>query len=357
VEVSILTARALTPHHLAAWAEVVRSTPSLASPYFTPEFTLAVAAVRADVEVAVLSEQGVPAGFFPFQRGPDGVGRPVAGRLSDFHGVVARPGADWDGLALVRACGLRAWRFDHLLAEQTPLQPFHWATAPSPYVDLAGGFEAWRQRHRTRGSREVENLLYKARKAVRLAGPIRFELRSADDRAFEALLRWKGRQYRETGAPDLTAIPWVTGLLDHLRRQRTAGFEGVLSSLHLGDRLAAVHLGLRTPGVWHYWIPAYDPELAIASPGRICLLELLRAAAEAGAGRFDLGRGSEPYKYHLASGATPVAQGAVDLRPGASALGRGWFFARRWLSRSPLRGPLLGPARWIQRAQAARHPD
>ncbi len=357
VEVSVLPALALTPAHRAAWTDVVRTTPSLASPFLAPEFTLCAAATRDDVEVAVLSERGAPVGFLPFQRTRRGVGVPVAGVMSDFQAVVIRQEAAWQGEALVRACGLRAWRFDHLLADQHPLLRFHWATAASPYVDLSGGFEAWRQRHRALGAREVENLLYKERKAARTVGPVRFEVHTDDDEVFEALLRWKGRQYQETGAPDLTASPWVVRFLDHIRRERGPTFQGMLSALYLGDRLAAVHLGMRTPTVWHWWIPAYDPELAAASPGRVCLLALLRAAAASGAVRFDFGRGSEPYKYHLASGTTHVAQGAVDLRPLAAAIGRSWFRAREWMRQTPLRRPLLGPARWIRRVSVARRLD
>ena len=41
--------------------------PQLDNPFFRPEFTQAVAAVRDDVEVAVLEIQQQPVGFFPYQ--------------------------------------------------------------------------------------------------------------------------------------------------------------------------------------------------------------------------------------------------------------------------------------------------
>lgn len=354
VRVTLLPGGELPRDLAARWSALQRAVPSLASPYFAPGFTQAVAAVRPDVMVAVLEDEAGAWGFFPFQQGRDGVGRPVGGRLSDFQGVIAAEDASWDAAALVRACGLRAWRFDHLLASQAPWRPCHWTTAPSPYVDLSSGFEAYRRERREAGSREIEQIVYKTRKAGRRTGTVRFEPHTPDDAVFGALLRWKRAQYQATGQPDLTALPWVVQLLDRVRHAREEGFAGALAALYLGDRLAAVHLGMRSSSVLHYWLPAYDPELSRSSPGQLCLVELLRAAAAQGLRRLDLGKGQEPYKTRLTSDAVLVAEGAADLRPLARALGQRWFQLRRWARRSPLRRPLLGPVRWLRRNLAAR---
>jgi CelD/BcsL family acetyltransferase involved in cellulose biosynthesis len=339
---------------VAQWSAIQQATPTLASPYFAPEFVQATAATREDVEVSILEDHTGVVGFFPFQRDRSGVGHPVAGRMSDFHGVITSDDVAWDAPGLVRASGLSAWSFDHLLASQVPLRRFHWAEAPSPYIDVSDGFEAYRQQRRQAGSREIEQILYKARKAERRTGPLRFELHTPDDLVFQALLRWKAEQYRATGQPDITAIPWVVRLLDRIRHERGERFSGLLSALYLGDRLAAVHLGMRSTTVLHYWIPAYDPELASSSPGQLCIVELARAAADQGVRRIDMGKGDEPYKTRLMSGAIPVAEGAVDLRPVSGAFGRRWFHLKKWASRSALRRPLLTPVRWVRRTLASR---
>jgi CelD/BcsL family acetyltransferase involved in cellulose biosynthesis len=354
VKVTVVPGSELARDQVAQWSAIQQTSPTLASPYFAPEFVQATAATRTDVRVAILDDDAGVVGFFPFQRGRAGVGHPVAGRMSDFQGVVASEAVAWDGPGLVRASGLSAWRFDHLLASQEPLRQFHWAEAPSPYIDISDGFEAYRQQRRAAGSREIEQILYKARKAERRAGPLRFELHTADDFAFQALLRWKGQQYRSTGQPDLAAIPWVVRLLDRIRHERGERFSGLMSALYLGDRLAAVHLGMRSLTVLHYWLPAYDPELAASSPGQLFIVELARAAASQGVRRIDLGKGDEPYKTRLMSGSIPVAEGAVDLRPLAGAVGKRWFYLRKWASRSAVRRPLLGPARWIRRTLVSR---
>jgi CelD/BcsL family acetyltransferase involved in cellulose biosynthesis len=354
MKVTVVPGSELTHEQAERWSEIHLTTPALASPYFAPEFVRVTAAVREDVKVAILENETGIVGFFPFQRGRSGVGRPVGGGMSDFHGVIVPEATSWDGPGLVRASGLSAWQFDHLLASQQPLRRFHWAEAPSPYMDISGGVEAYRQRRRQAGSREIEQIQYRARKAERRTGPLRFEFHTPDDLVFQSLLRWKAQQYRATGQPDITALPWVVRLLDRIRHERGERFSGLLSALYLGDRLAAVHLGMRSTTVLHYWIPAYDPELASASPGQLCIFELARAAAAQGVRRIDLGKGDEPYKTRLMSGSIPVAEGAVDLRPLAGAVGRRWFHLRKWASRSALRRPLLGPARWVRRTLASR---
>jgi CelD/BcsL family acetyltransferase involved in cellulose biosynthesis len=354
VKVTVVPGAELTPEHVTRWSAIHLANPSLASPYFAPEFVQVTASARDDVRVSILEDDAGVVGFFPFQGGSDGPAHPVAGRMSDFHGIIASDALTWDAPTLLRSSGLSGWRFDHLLASQEPLRRFHWTEAPSPYIDLADGFEAYRQQRKDAGSREIEQILYKARKAERRLGPLRFEFQASDEAPFAALLRWKAQQYRATGQQDITAIPWIVRFLDRIRHARGERFSGLMSALYIGDRLAAVHFGMRSSTVLHYWFPAYDPELAFFSPGQLCIIELARAAASQGVRRIDLGKGEEAYKSRLMSGSTPVAEGAVDLRPLVGTAGRRWFQLRNWARRSPLRRPLLVPARWLRRTAAAR---
>jgi CelD/BcsL family acetyltransferase involved in cellulose biosynthesis len=68
VQVRVVPGRALPAELAARWDELQRGNPTLSSPYFRPELTQVAAAVREDVEVAVLEQQGVPQAFLPFQR-------------------------------------------------------------------------------------------------------------------------------------------------------------------------------------------------------------------------------------------------------------------------------------------------
>jgi CelD/BcsL family acetyltransferase involved in cellulose biosynthesis len=348
-KLTVIRGSDLTPELAARWSEIQASNQHLGSPYFAPEYVEQVASVRSDVRVAVLEGAQEVLGFLPFQCGQWGLAGPVGGRLSDFQAMVTPSELTWNPRDLVRRCGLRAWRFTHLLVAQEPFRPFHWAHALSPFVDLSGGFEAYRSHHKHCGSMAIEQILYKLRKAGRRAGPVRFELHTSDDSVFHTLLRWKSTQLRSTGQSDLFALPWVVELLDRLRQYRSPGLAGMLSALYLGDRLAAAHLGIRSPTVLHWWFPAYDPALAVHSPGQISFVEVARGAAALGIERLDLGKGAESYKERLMTGAISVADGAVDLRPVVAGLSQAWFQLTSWARRSALRRPLLRPARWLRR--------
>src|SRR5262245_59819884 len=187
----------LTGDEIAAWSDIQRSEPSLDSPYFRPEFTQAVAAVRNDVEVAVLDESGRPVGFLPFQRSSWNSGRPVGGALSDFQGLIARAGINCDPLRLLRACGLFTWHFSHLVAGQTWLAPFVWKEVDSPYIDLSDGIDDYLA-SRVSGCRFIARYGQKKRKLTREVGPVRCEFHQADPTTLDTCIRWKQEQYWRT---------------------------------------------------------------------------------------------------------------------------------------------------------------
>ena len=346
--VKVIAARELTAEQIGIWIRLQEADPAVDSPYFRPEFTQAVAAVRDDIEVAILEQDGRPVGFFPFQRGLWNSGQPLGGRLSDFHGVIAAPDADWSGKELIRDCGLASWTFDHLVAAQTPFADCHWNVAESHYIDLSEGFESYETARRAAGSKELVKLRRKFRKLEREVGPLRFELHTDGHEALETLLRWKSAQYLRTGLTDVFGFDWTVKLLEQLMTRTHPDFAGCLSVLYVGDRLAAVHFGMRSRHVLHYWFPAYDTDFTRYSPGLILLAEIAKAAAEDGIHRIDLGKGLEQFKMTMSSGAIPVAEGAVECSPMNRLLRQNWYRTREWLRESPLRSPALATARLIR---------
>ncbi len=335
----------LTAAQLDTWAQFQQAEAALESPYFRPEFTRCVASVRNDVRVAVLSQHGQPAGFFPFQLAARRVARPVAARLSDYQGVICRPGLAFDAAELIRRCGLSAWHFDHLIASQQPFQPFHRLTDLSPQLDLSGGWDAYCGSLRKSGADELRQTLRKARKLDRELGPLRFELHAADPGLLDLLVDWKSQQYRRTRVMDVFAFEWTVELLRAVVACQDESFAGLLSVLFCGDRPVAMHLGMRSFGVLHWWFPSYDWELARYSPGRVLLVQLIKTAAASGIRTIDLGRGVAPYKARAMSSAVRVAEGSVDLRPLARRLRHGWANTKDWIRSSPIYGPTRVPAR------------
>ncbi len=367
-----------------SWSELQQADPRYDSPYFRPEFTRAVAAVRQDVEVAVLWQGDERVGFFPFQRHPRNVGVPVGEAMSDFHGVIAREGVPWEAEELIRACRLAAWKFDHLPTWQEAFRPYHLRSMISPYIDLRGNFAAddpapgentgssecrdpapgentgssgcrvpaaGRVR---KGPRGFHDVIKKWREFCREVGPLRFEPDVRDEECFDTLIRWKRAQYERTQMPDALAASWKIDLLARIRDAtrhpaediacsgcRVPGdtFGGLLSALYAGDRPVAIHLGMNSQTVMHAWFPAYDLSLARYSPGLLLFCELCKTAAARGYQRLDLGKGEQRFKTSLMSGAFQVAEGATDFRFLVRTARRSWYSLCAWIRGTRLRGP------------------
>jgi CelD/BcsL family acetyltransferase involved in cellulose biosynthesis len=334
--------------HWQRWSEIQAAEPALESPYFRPEFTQAVAQVRRDVEVAVIFEGGEAVGFFPFQRGPLNIGKPVGGKLSDYQGVIARSRAQVDASELLRACRLAGWDFDHLVTTQPSFEPFAMARGESPYLDLSQGYEAYMAGRRAAGCGELKEVARKLRKCEREQGPITFELDSDDESVLELLMQWKSAQFRQNGLADIFAFPWTAALLRNIHRNWQEKFSGLLTVLRLNGKPISIMFSMRSVSVAHSWIFAYDKDLAPYSPGSILLLKMAEAAQPHGISKIDLGKGTERYKLSMGSAATPLWEGTVGRSSPALWLRSTWRTARDWVSRSPLAGVSKVPARAIQ---------
>ncbi|QDU27341.1 hypothetical protein ETAA8_24280 [Anatilimnocola aggregata] len=346
--VRVVPGQQLSPQLCVEWRLLQQANPTLSSPYFSPEFTQLVASVRSDVEVAVVEEAQRVVALFPFQRGLFSAAKPVAGRLSDFQAVIAAPGTPIDPQQLLRQCGLKSWKFDHLLTSQVEFAPYLWTRANSPYIDLAQGFAAYEAGRRGENS-ELSTIKRKLKKMEREIGPARLEWKSASREDLQKLLRWKSEQYARTGLRDLFSIDWIRNFVDQLLLRDDPNLTGLLTCLYAGDRLVAAHLGMSCRHVMHWWFPSYDRELGRYSPGMSLIYLISQQANQHGITRIDLGKGDEDYKFRLASGSDEVAEGSVDLSPGSRLFRRTWQATRDWLKTSPLYGPVAAPLRAVRR--------
>jgi len=344
----------ITEADWSVWLDICARTGVYESPYFRPEFTRAVAAVRPDVEIATLVQDGQTVGFFPFQRGKLGLGKPVGGKLSDYHGPIVRHGARLDAHDLLAACKLASWDFDHFVCASPALDASVTIRDKSPQLDLSEGFDAYARRRREAGSDTLHRQGQKTRKMAREVGPLDFVFESDDEEAFRLLQTWKSEQYARTGLADVFAFPWTNELLARLREHRGPEFAAPLSVLRAGNKVAAVCLSLRSGGVLHSWFTAYNPELQTYSPGLSLFMRLAEEAPSLGIRKIDLGRGDERYKWSLASGSVEVGEGSFSSRSLATWLRSGWRQTRDWMANSPvssrvgLPGKLLKPIReWL----------
>ena len=343
----------LAPAERDAWAAAVDAA-AVPTPYLSPEFAELVDKLRGGVRVALLYRDGaaesprnLPEGFFPFQTDGGGAGRPVGGRLNDFHGLLAPPDLPVDAAALLDACGLKVWRFDHLLPHPA-FESFTERTDPSPFMDVSDGYDAYYKARRAAGSRKVKQISRMGRKFDREDGPVRFEPRCRDRGVLAKLIEWKRAQYAATGVFDMFSLGWPADLLDELLDTNSPRLTGRMGVLYSKDRPVAADLGMQCGPVLHSWYAAYDDAFAEHGPGHICSLRMAEAAVEFGVERVELGKGPEDYKKSLASGSVPVGEGAVDLRAVAP-LARGARGAYRAAKAAAEHGPAAEPLRRIVR--------
>jgi CelD/BcsL family acetyltransferase involved in cellulose biosynthesis len=338
----------LTENQWRRWETLQATEPTYASPFFHPKFTQTVAAVRNDVEITILGDPADPLGFFPFQRGRLQLGRPVGGKLSDYHGPLLAAGTAFDPLLWLRACRLASWDFDHLVCATDAFHPWVLSQAPSPQIELSQGFANYLEalRHAKRDS--ILRQHQKNGKMAREVGALRFEYDCRDDNdPWQRLVAWKSAQLRASGLADVFAFDWVIELLTRLRHEPQSEFSAPLSVLWAGEQVAAVLLSLRCRGVLHSWFTAYHPNLARYSPGIALFLALAEQAPNLGIHTIDLGRGTERYKTSLASRSTTLSEGSLSVFSLGTACRAAWRHARDWAAQSPLTRRLAEPAGWL----------
>jgi CelD/BcsL family acetyltransferase involved in cellulose biosynthesis len=291
------------------------ATPSLAHPFLSPEFAMAVGRFRPGARVAILTDGQSISGFFPFEKRRLGGGAPICGGLTERQGVIYEPGAEWDPQDLLRGCRISAWRFDNLIIDQKPFAAYHSAIVPAPTIDLSDGFGAYYEKLWVKSRRFCKEVARRARKLEREFGELRVMTDSRDASELRTLMAWKSEQYRRTSHVDRFEQSWLVELLEILLATRGAQLSGLLSGLYAGDKLVAAQFGLRTETLLVGWFTGYETSLGKYSPGLIHIKGLAEEMAAAGIRTIDMGGGAKNYyKETMKSYDSFVAQGVVTSR-------------------------------------------
>jgi CelD/BcsL family acetyltransferase involved in cellulose biosynthesis len=108
--------------------------------------------------------------------------------------------------------------------------------------------------------------------------------------------RWAG-----TDSPSLFCSPQHCAF--YRRLAETADRSQLLrfTRLSWNGNAIAYHFGFYYRGVYMWYKPSFEVELARRSPGEVLLRELLLAAIEERASEFDFGLGDEPFKHRFAT--------------------------------------------------------
>lgn len=324
MRIDVVSPADLSQADIAAWRALQGTDPILQSPYLSPDWVMACAAIdgpdRRCGKVLVIRDGERAVGFLPVRMNGQSV-LPVGSPLSDYQALVAEPGLAFDPRDLVRALKASRFDFNHLLDCQPALRPFVRGTAESQVVAIPDGYEAYAAERKAGGHDILKDTAKKRRKLVKDLGEPAFTALSADMGDFETLIDWKRQQYRATRQTDIFDAGWPLELLRGLMARREGDFGGALFTLHVGGQLAAAHFALRGPGIVHAWFIAHDHAFARYSPGVILIDHILRWGGENGVRELDLGPGDYRFKFQLANQTRTVGYGFVGA-PSPQALVR-----------------------------------
>ena len=139
--ITIVRPGELGPPEIARWRELQVASPSLDNPFLSVDFALAMGRLRSYVRVAVIEDGSRIVGFLPFERHSFGIGKPLGTWLTTCHALISEPDLDLDARALLRACGLTVFDFDHMVAGQPTWEEHVSAVREAPIMDFSKGFE------------------------------------------------------------------------------------------------------------------------------------------------------------------------------------------------------------------------
>lgn len=305
MRVSVIKGRDLSDKNIREWSEIQTCTFDLESPFFRPEYTVALSRASEDIYVGILhGDSAVGSGYFPFQLVRPGHGRNLP--MCDYQGVIAPRTLDLRAKDVVRGCGLEVWEFDHLKLPNPGYNRYVDYTVESPIIDISKGLDAYKAALGPDGKRHMAKTASVARKTQRELGNIVLVDDCQDSNVMEKMHRWRSEKYG-------TVTEWQQRTLEIIRTTKTPKFSGVLSALYAGNHLIAVHFGIRSQGILHWWFPAYNPKFASYAPGIQLLLAIVERSPDIGIRKIDLGMGQQDYKRRFGNAANSVACGSVDI--------------------------------------------
>jgi CelD/BcsL family acetyltransferase involved in cellulose biosynthesis len=290
----------------------------LESPYFSPDNALIMETLFPDrTRVAVVFDHAELVGFLPFTRHRFRRAVGLGDFLSGLQAFIPSR-SPWSFPDVLRAARIDLYEFTNLIASQFPAD----LPMPQPHflrtADLSHGFDDYLARVRQTGGKFVRTVEYKRRRMERNDPDLRFECGGHDLVAVRQLVAWKAAQVRRAGHWDLyTELPHAREWVERIAMADTPGMVGSVSCLRSGNRLVAGSINVRSATVQAGFLTAYDPDQASASPGLVCILKVLEAAARSGARSFHLGTGDQDFKRRLSTGAIEL----VEWRAGRPSIG------------------------------------
>jgi CelD/BcsL family acetyltransferase involved in cellulose biosynthesis len=301
----------LGPEEQATWTRFTAADPAYASPFFGLDYTLIAGAIAPGARVAIVRRRGDIVAFLPFQRRGAGL-QPLGAPLTDYHGLIAAPGAQVDIGPVLQALRAQSYRFSGLVGgapvsaravERTRLA-----------VEMPAGFAPWYAGQRGKWGKFFKDKERAGRSLERDHGAAEYRLHDDGPEVLDWIIAHKRAQYRLTGQHDVFACGWTGELLRALLEGRTARTGARIATMRLDGRLAAAEYSLRDGAHNHFWFPVYSPEYARYSCGTLLSLRTLELAAADGVTWGDYGLDAEGYKKYFAEPVGSVLEGVALAR-------------------------------------------
>jgi CelD/BcsL family acetyltransferase involved in cellulose biosynthesis len=328
-----------------AWSTLQQSQPCFDAPSLRPEFIRLLAPLRPYLRIAVATADDRPVAFLPFVVDSHGHAYPPGQWLMSFQGPLCDPDCKIDQHQWLAACGVKQLRFDRLVVPVATLDNNILSTAASPVIDLSRGYAGYKHDLKARRSKLIKRVEQKRRHAERLLASVELADEAMFPDSLELLVSWRRERNRAILAADFLSVPWVTDFMRILCEQRRELFRGRLFVLRLGHQPAAALLAIQTGPVLECVVTAFNPQLAMYSPGFLMFHQLVREAADYGITRIHLTRGTEHFKERFENEEVTVA----DAIFGQSAISRQTARARLGAKHLIWRTPLGQPVRRLWR--------
>ncbi|GAB5406509.1 MAG: GNAT family N-acetyltransferase [Aureliella sp.] len=324
--VEMIDARSLSLEIKQAWGEIRDAHPFYRTPFFSYEFTEAVArCAESPVQVLVMRRGGRITGLLPIQTSGR-VARPAGLGINDAHGLLVRDGETRTITDALCELGLQSYEFHSSPPELAECQQYEVGRTRAFLADLTvdpEGYEHYLRTHSTTIDRQGQ----KTRRLIREQGRLRLEFDCADSSLLDLLIQWKRDQYCRTHTYDIMSVAWIRSLMHDLHQCDRSSMHGLLSVMFAGDTPVAMHYGMLDGDWLHYWFPVFDPQFGYGSPGSQLFLEIVRECESRGVTKIDMGYGEQRYKHKLTNVITEMSLGLAD----SSRVRRQMFCAKRSL--------------------------
>jgi CelD/BcsL family acetyltransferase involved in cellulose biosynthesis len=273
---------------IARWRKFQQSTPSLSSPFLSPEFAAAKARHLTNQRLLVMYDGTEIVGFLPFE--------PTSRGVATIRALIIESSVDWNLADAMRAMNVSVLEYFDMPEQQ--LGAFSARTykrMPSPIIDMSNGWDAWYAEKMT--SSQFKTYAKKRRRLDR-EFTVAFDRRSTSHEDLDLMLKWKSDHFDRTGHYNRFANPNYRQMIHELLDSEPGPVTFDFSTLRADDRLIATAISFTSQPVVGLWHTTYDPDPAFDrySAGAQLLLNQMESLANDGFMKADQGIGSEAYK-------------------------------------------------------------